>query len=221
MCSELQIRKHRLCKTSIDPNTWSFDKCFIRLIQILIENMVDNQIVDEYSQCVTTTKLSEIQFIEYQRFFFLKKMKLNCLLISCWLILVDWFEFDIIYLFIGMINCHCFSSRNSIRKEIKNVEQITSLEQITIDIILRLQSVNCYGILIDERYYNDFSMDIFMMTSNKTNYLIRLSKTEDLLSPNYKTVKVLKEIRKQGCEMYIVYLENTNQMLRFLQFSNK
>jgi len=52
-------------------------------------------------------------------------------------------------------------------------------------------------------------------------FQILIRESEDLLSPNYQTVKVIQEVKKNNCNLYAVLLANGEQVVRFLTFGDK
>lgn len=41
------------------------------------------------------------------------------------------------------------------------------------------------------------------------------------MSPNFQTLQVLNQVRKEGCNMNIILILNADQTLRLLKFSDK
>lgn len=50
---------------------------------------------------------------------------------------------------------------------------------------------------------------------------ILVNDSEDLLSPNYETVKVILQAKKNSCNLYVVFLANGEQVARFLTFGDR
>lgn len=50
---------------------------------------------------------------------------------------------------------------------------------------------------------------------------ILVNESEDLLSPNYDTVKVIHEVKKNSCNLYVIFLANGEQIARFLEFGDR
>lgn len=44
---------------------------------------------------------------------------------------------------------------------------------------------------------------------------------EDLLSPNFNTLESLREARRDGCNMYVIFLANGLQVSRLLKFGDR
>ncbi|XP_039292533.1 uncharacterized protein LOC111064372 [Nilaparvata lugens] len=56
------------------------------------------------------------------------------------------------------------------------------------------------------------------------NYLyfqVLIDEAEDLLAPNYKTLVMIQEIRRAGCNVYFILLANGDQAARFLRFGDR
>ena len=43
---------------------------------------------------------------------------------------------------------------------------------------------------------------------------------EDLLSPNYRTLKVIRQVRKEGCRSYFLLFANGIQLARLFRFGD-
>lgn len=41
------------------------------------------------------------------------------------------------------------------------------------------------------------------------------------MSPNFKTWQILNHVRKEGCNMNIIFILNADQTMRLLKFSDK
>lgn len=52
-------------------------------------------------------------------------------------------------------------------------------------------------------------------------FQVKIEESEDLLAPNYWTVKTIQKVRAEGCNFYIILLANGNQAFRFLRFGDK
>jgi hypothetical protein len=44
---------------------------------------------------------------------------------------------------------------------------------------------------------------------------------EDLQSPNYKTLSVILDVKRAGCQAYILLISNGWKVLRFLKFGDR
>ncbi|GAB0087754.1 Ionotropic glutamate receptor [Sergentomyia squamirostris] len=96
------------------------------------------------------------------------------------------------------------------------------LDTLTTSILLKLDPGNCFAIITDQQYYQILRENLFTKgTEEFPIYVVLVSDSEDLLSPNYKTVKMLQEIRKAGCQAYVIYLANGIQMERFFRFGDR
>lgn len=45
--------------------------------------------------------------------------------------------------------------------------------------------------------------------------------SEDLLAPNYRSVKVIEEVRRAGCNVILILLANGDQASRLLRFGDR
>nr|XP_014283158.1 glutamate receptor ionotropic, delta-2 [Halyomorpha halys] len=51
--------------------------------------------------------------------------------------------------------------------------------------------------------------------------MIFINENEDLLSPNYKTLSVILQARRKGCNGYIILIANADETMRFLRFGDR
>ncbi|XP_004536241.2 uncharacterized protein LOC101451173 [Ceratitis capitata] len=80
----------------------------------------------------------------------------------------------------------------------------------------------CFVIITDNTYQALYDSSFFRNQRTPGAYFfIKVLPTEDLLAPNYQTVRVLKKIRAQNCEFVFVTLLNGLQVKRFLRFVEK
>ncbi|XP_063218686.1 ionotropic receptor 21a-like [Bacillus rossius redtenbacheri] len=79
---------------------------------------------------------------------------------------------------------------------------------------------SCAALISDRANQDIFSSKIF--GNLKLSYLkVLVDEKEDLLSPNYITLRVVEKIYSSNCSIYIILLSNGNQMSRFLKFSER
>ncbi|XP_054260470.1 ionotropic receptor 21a-like [Macrosteles quadrilineatus] len=52
-------------------------------------------------------------------------------------------------------------------------------------------------------------------------FLVLVKEAEDLLAPNYHTVRVMEQVRRDNCNLYIILLANGRQAVRLLRFGDK
>uniref|UniRef100_A0A3F2ZDA7 Ionotropic glutamate receptor L-glutamate and glycine-binding domain-containing protein n=1 Tax=Lutzomyia longipalpis TaxID=7200 RepID=A0A3F2ZDA7_LUTLO len=96
------------------------------------------------------------------------------------------------------------------------------LDTLTTSILSKLDPKVCFAILTDRQYYDILRESIFRSgTESYPVYLVLVSDSDDLLSPNYRTVRMLQEMRRVDCGVYVIYLANGIQMERFFRFGDK
>ncbi|XP_054744500.1 ionotropic receptor 21a [Anastrepha obliqua] len=80
----------------------------------------------------------------------------------------------------------------------------------------------CFVIITDNAYQHLYDYQFFAnQRSPRAYYFVKVPPAEDLLAPNYQTVRVLKQIRAQNCEFMFVTLLNGLQVQRLLRFVEK
>ncbi|XP_055912429.1 ionotropic receptor 21a [Eupeodes corollae] len=99
-------------------------------------------------------------------------------------------------------------------------EYFEELSLLVSEIMHKTNVFRCFAIITDDTYYKIFGQTVFEKYRRKlnSNFFLKISDTEDLMAPNYQTVRVLKEIRAQNCDLHIIMLSNGNQVRRFLMF---
>ncbi|CAH1402456.1 unnamed protein product [Nezara viridula] len=76
--------------------------------------------------------------------------------------------------------------------------------------------------IISDRFYNDmFTTKMFQKLSAIPIFVILIGENEDLLSPNYKTLSVILQARRKGCDVYIILIANADETIRFLRFGDR
>ncbi|XP_077301063.1 ionotropic receptor 21a-like [Arctopsyche grandis] len=98
------------------------------------------------------------------------------------------------------------------------------LEQFTVTLIDKLlltNDVKCICIICDSIYLNIFQSQWFRNLRNITYVMIVVTESEDLLSPNFNTLQSIILVRKEGCELYFIFISNGIQASRLLKFGDK
>lgn len=96
----------------------------------------------------------------------------------------------------------------------------SDISELTAD-ILGKESKNCVVLITDKTYSAILTKEFFVTVKGTPFFLIRISKNEDLLSPNYKTVCSLIESRKRGCKFYVIFFAKPIQTERLLIFGDR
>lgn len=87
--------------------------------------------------------------------------------------------------------------------------------------ILIENNAKCLSFITDEVYLNLFRGEWFNTFINSSYLVVVVKSNEDLLSPNYETLKSIRQVRKDGCQAYILLISNGIQLSRFLQFGDR
>ncbi|XP_055703556.1 glutamate receptor ionotropic, kainate glr-3 [Phlebotomus papatasi] len=116
----------------------------------------------------------------------------------------------------------CEKSECSQEKIVEEFNLHPHLDILTRTIVSKLDPGKCFAIITDNQYYQLLRGPIFATgIEDYPIYLALVNDSEDLLSPNYNTVRMLQEIRKANCGIYVIYLANGIQMERFFRFGDK
>uniref|UniRef100_A0A0A9WWV2 Glutamate receptor delta-2 subunit n=1 Tax=Lygus hesperus TaxID=30085 RepID=A0A0A9WWV2_LYGHE len=75
--------------------------------------------------------------------------------------------------------------------------------------------------MTDKLYYGLLENKFVRIFRRIPIFQILVKDYEDLLSPNYKTLAVIKESRSKGCNVYIIIMANGDQVARFLRFGDR
>lgn len=81
--------------------------------------------------------------------------------------------------------------------------------------ILTLTPINrCFVVITDNHYESLYNHQFFRFPREPTAYLFLKVTTnnEDLLSPNYQTVRVLKQIKHFNCDIHFITLSDGEQV---------
>ena len=85
--------------------------------------------------------------------------------------------------------------------------------------ILRRTKINhCYAILTDSQHFQHIFYKALFERTKSSKFLIQIEDNEDLQSPNYQTIKVLKYIKQNDCDLIFILLLNGLQARRFFNF---
>lgn len=80
----------------------------------------------------------------------------------------------------------------------------------------------CFVILTDE-WHDPIYEQIFFQYPRQplSNFYIKVQEFDDLMAPNYQTVRVLKQIKVVNCDIHFITLLNGLQVKRLLLFLEK
>lgn len=99
--------------------------------------------------------------------------------------------------------------------------EYSDYELLTAEIISKIKPEHCYAFVTDTINENYLNAKLFIQIKLFPWYVVTVSDSEDLYSPNYHTFAALKEIRANKCDVYVVLLQNGLQAERFLRFGDK
>lgn len=123
-----------------------------------------------------------------------------------------------------------FSLITLITAQLSNLQNLLNYEDLyseigvlSTDLLSKeLKSINhCFSIITDASHNSVLNYEFFQTINGKPVFLIQISDSEDLLSPNYATVSSLTQIKNLGCELHLILISNGIQMERFLRFGEK
>nr|QPZ88975.1 ionotropic receptor 11 [Diaphorina citri] len=104
----------------------------------------------------------------------------------------------------------------------REFDRLSKLKDLVSDIMNKtLDDLNCMVVLSDGFYQPLFTKELYSRFHEVPYFKIRVGDNEDLLAPNYKTLAVLKEARKSGCNTYIIVMANGDQLGRLLKFGDR
>ncbi|XP_068629684.1 glutamate receptor ionotropic, kainate glr-3 [Battus philenor] len=106
-------------------------------------------------------------------------------------------------------------------KDVKRNKELRSVVVDLFSVIVRDDDVTCATIISDEVYLNVFDETLFRKARTMPFVFIVVAEHEDLLSPNYLTLKSLQQARKDGCSVYVIVLANGLQAGRLLRFGDR
>ncbi|KAG6463923.1 hypothetical protein O3G_MSEX014160 [Manduca sexta] len=106
---------------------------------------------------------------------------------------------------------------------LRGVAHNKELRWVLIDILhsLRPRDITCIAVISDSVYLNVFDGELFRIITNVPFVMIIVAEEEDLLSPNYITLKSLRQTKTDGCNVYIIFLASGLQVARLLKFGDR
>ncbi|XP_026329995.1 glutamate [NMDA] receptor subunit 1 [Hyposmocoma kahamanoa] len=115
-------------------------------------------------------------------------------------------------------------ARSDLTPVLKDLLEKKDLELVLMDLLnslTRRHELTCVAIICDPIYLNVFEGALFKKTMSVPFVMIVVEEHEDLLSPNFNTLESLREARRDGCNMYVVFLANGLQVSRLLKFGDR
>nr|CAD7409131.1 unnamed protein product [Timema poppensis] len=95
------------------------------------------------------------------------------------------------------------------------------LDALVTEVTVKMvQKQTCLGIITDQAHQDVFNTAFFRKLGDTPYLKVLVKDNEDLLSPNYGTLEVIRQIRKDGCHSYVILLSNGAQMARLLRFGD-
>lgn len=99
--------------------------------------------------------------------------------------------------------------------------EYSDYETVIAQLLSKIKPEHCYAFVTDSLNENSLNARLFQLIKLFPWYVVTVSDSEDLYSPNYQTVAALKEIRANKCDVYVVLLQNGIQAERLLRFGDK
>ncbi|XP_049867277.1 glutamate receptor ionotropic, kainate glr-3 [Pectinophora gossypiella] len=121
-------------------------------------------------------------------------------------------------------NLFLSSANADITPILKELHGRKDLELILIDLLnglTRKHDVTCFAFICDPIYLNVFNGALFRRTFAVPYVMTVVEEYEDLLSPNFDTLESLREVRRDGCNVYVILLANGLQTTRLLRFGDR
>ncbi|KDR18055.1 glutamate receptor 1 isoform X2 [Zootermopsis nevadensis] len=84
-----------------------------------------------------------------------------------------------------------------------------------------LSDLNCLVIMNDNIQQDIFEGHFFKKLGSVPYYKVLVKEKEDLQSPNYKTLSVIRHVKRAGCQVYILMISNGGKVSRFLKFGDR
>ncbi|PSN33061.1 Ionotropic receptor 68a [Blattella germanica] len=83
-----------------------------------------------------------------------------------------------------------------------------------------LHDINCLAIINDDIHQDVFG-GYFFKQLHLPYYKVLIQEKEDLQSPNFKTLSVIRQVKRSGCKVYILLISNGSKVARFLKFGDR
>ncbi|XP_052126932.1 uncharacterized protein LOC113216004, partial [Frankliniella occidentalis] len=82
------------------------------------------------------------------------------------------------------------------------------------------EDLNCLALIGDALHQHVFGRLFFKKLGLVPVFKVTVQDGEDLLSPNYRTLKAIRQVRKEGCRAYFLLFANGIQLGRLLRFGD-
>ncbi|KAJ4439579.1 hypothetical protein ANN_07706, partial [Periplaneta americana] len=107
-------------------------------------------------------------------------------------------------------------------KYVKQVDYNEGLERLVTAIVAQtLDELNCLAVINDRAQQDIFNSQFFKTLGNVPYYKVLVEEKEDLQSPNFKTLSVIRHVKRSGCRVYILLISNGGKVSRFLKFGDR
>lgn len=97
----------------------------------------------------------------------------------------------------------------------------SEIEHVATEVISKINSSHCYAFIADTTNVHYLNAKLFATIKLRPWFLVTVSDSEDLLSPNYRTVATLRQIHANRCDVYVILIQNGIQVERLLRFADK
>ncbi|XP_069704866.1 ionotropic receptor 21a-like [Periplaneta americana] len=122
----------------------------------------------------------------------------------------------------SLIQCFFASSDTKLFKYVKQVDYNEGLERLVTAIVAQtLDELNCLAVINDRAQQDIFNSQFFKTLGNVPYYKVLVEEKEDLQSPNFKTLSVIRHVKRSGCRVYILLISNGGKVSRFLKFGDR
>ncbi|CAD7078939.1 unnamed protein product [Hermetia illucens] len=111
---------------------------------------------------------------------------------------------------------------NAILKSLDYSNYASQCQKLIIKLVEKSKVQSCLTIITDGFHEEIWGTPFFKKQPHLvSHFIIRIHDSEDMLNPDYKTVRVLKEVRRKNCELIFIFILNGIQAKRFLIFMDE
>eukprot|EP00102_Acyrthosiphon_pisum_P022440 XP_016659650.1 PREDICTED: glutamate receptor ionotropic, delta-2 [Acyrthosiphon pisum] len=104
----------------------------------------------------------------------------------------------------------------------KEIKWNSEFENLAVDITYKWKdTATCLNLILDNFHNGILDKAFYRAVSGIPLFKTLVDESEDLMSPNFQTWQILNHVRKEGCNMNIIFILNADQTMRLLKFSDK
>ncbi|VVC30582.1 Ionotropic glutamate receptor, L-glutamate and glycine-binding domain,Ionotropic glutamate receptor [Cinara cedri] len=105
---------------------------------------------------------------------------------------------------------------------LKEIKSESEFENLAVDLTYKwIDTATCLNLILDQYHNNLLDKSFYHSFIGIPFFKIFVNDSEDLLSPKFQMWQILNQVRKQGCNMNIIFILNADQTIRLLKFSDK